>query len=83
MGVTGSVDGAGPVEAAEDATADDEEFAAFSTAPDEPAVVDEHPATAAVTSTIPTVISFMRVLIAFSHLWRWGCESSSVLLDER
>jgi len=32
------------------------------------AVVDEHPATAAVTSTNPTVRSFIRVLIACSNL---------------
>ena len=37
-------------------------------APAGPAVVDEHPATAAVTSTKPTVRSFMRVLIACSNL---------------
>jgi hypothetical protein len=37
------------------------------TAPDEPAV-DEHPATAAVTSTNPTVSSFSGVLIALPNL---------------
>ena len=33
----------------------------------DPAVVDEHPATAAVTSTSPMVSSFMRVLISVPH----------------
>jgi hypothetical protein len=42
--------------------------ASFCIAPDEPAVVDEHPATAAVTSTTPTVSSFMRVIIAVPDL---------------
>ena len=79
MGVTGSGDGAGAVEAADD---DAEEVAAFCTAPDEPAVVDEHPAIAAVASTNPTVSSFSRVLTSFSILERWGCESSRRLFDE-
>ena len=73
MGVTGAGDGAGAVEAADDADADAaddaEAVAAFCTAPDEP-VVDEHPATAAVTSTNPTVSSFMPVLKSFSILER-------------
>ena len=64
VGVTGSGDGAGAVEAADDAA---ESVASFCTAPDEP-VVEEHPATAAVTSTTPTVSSFKRVLIAFPNL---------------
>jgi hypothetical protein len=63
VGVTGSGDGAGPVEAGDDA-ADD---ASSCIAPDEPAV-DEHPATAAVTSTTPTVSNFRRVLTAFPNL---------------
>ena len=47
VGLTGSGDGAGAVEAADDAAAEDAEaVAAFCTAPDEPAVVDEHPAIA-------------------------------------
>ena len=52
-------------EAAGDAAAD--AGVSFCTAPDE-ASVDEHPATAAVTSTTPTVSSFKRVLIASSNL---------------
>ena len=84
VGVTGSAEEVGPVEAADDAAADADDdaeaVAAFCTAPDEP-VVDEHPATAAVTSTTPTVSSFIRVLIEFSILERWGCESSSHLFD--
>ena len=75
VGVTGSAEEVGPVEAADDAAADADDdaeaVAAFCTAPDEP-VVDEHPATAAVTSTNPTVSSFMRLLMAFPDLKRWG-----------
>ena len=67
MGVTGSAEEVGPVEAADDAAADAEAVAAFCTAPEEP-VVDEHPATATVTSTNPTVSSFKRVLIAYPVL---------------
>ena len=67
VGVTGSGDGAGAVEAADDDDAAEE--ASSCTAPDEP-VVDEHPATAAVTSTNPTVSSFMPVLKSFSILER-------------
>ena len=58
-------DGAGAVEAADDDAAAEE--ASSCTAPDEPAV-DEHPATATVTSTNPTVSSFKRVLIAYAVL---------------
>ena len=65
VGVTGSGDGAGAVEAADDDAAAEE--ASSCTAPDEPAV-DEHPATATVTSTNPTVSSFKRVLIAYPVL---------------
>ena len=61
LGLTGSGDGAGPVEAADDDDAAEE--ASSCTAPDEP-VVDEHPAIAAVASTSPTVSSFKRVPIA-------------------
>ena len=60
-----SGDGAGAVEAADDDAAAEE--ASSCTAPDEPAV-DEHPATATVTSTNPTVSSFKRVLIAYPVL---------------
>ena len=67
LGLTGSGDGAGPAEAADDDAAAEE--ASSCTAPDEP-VVDEHPATAAVTSTNPTVSSFMPVLKSFSILER-------------
>ena len=63
MGVTGSAEEVGPVDAADDAAADAEAVAAFCTAPDEP-VVEEHPATAAVTSTNPTVNVLKRVPIA-------------------
>ena len=59
VGVTGSGDGAGLVEAAD---ADAEAVASSCTAPDEPAV-DEHPAIAAVASTSPTVSVLKRVLI--------------------
>ena len=69
VGVTGSGDGAGAVEAADDDDAAEE--ASSCTAPDEP-VVDEHPATAAVTSTSPTVNSFMRVLIAVPRCLMMG-----------
>jgi len=62
VGVTGSGDGAGAVEAADDAAG--ARVTSFCIAPDEPAVVFEHPATAAVTSTNPTVSSCIRVLIA-------------------
>jgi hypothetical protein len=67
--VTGSGNGAGAVEATDDAAADAaddaEAVAAFCTAPDEP-VVDEHPAIAAVASTTPMVSVLKRVLIASS-----------------
>ena len=73
--MTGSGDGAGLVEAADDAGADDAEaVAAFCTAPDEP-VVDEHPAIAAVTSTNPTVNVLKGVLIASLVPWGQGCGS--------
>ena len=85
--MTGSGDGAGAVEVADDAAADADDdvgaVASFCTAPDEPAVVDEHPAIAAVASTSPTVSSFMRVLIEFSILERWGCDSPPYVLDGR
>jgi hypothetical protein len=69
LGLTGSGDGAGLVEAADaDAGADAANSTSSCIAPAGPAVVDEHPATAAVTSTNPTVRSFMRVLIACSNL---------------
>ena len=68
--MTGSGTGAGAVEAADDAAADAaddaEAVASFCTAPDEPAVVDEHPAIAAVASTTPMVSVLKRVLIASS-----------------
>ena len=57
-----------PVEAAGDGDDDAEAEASFCTAPDETAVVDEHPASAAVASTNPTVSSFKRVLISFPDL---------------
>ena len=63
VGVTGSGDGAGAVEAADDAVG--AKVTSFCIAADDPVVVDEHPATAAVTSTKPTVSSFNRVLIAY------------------
>ena len=65
MGVTGSGDGAGAVEAADDDAAAEE--ASSCTAPDEPAV-DEHPAAVAVQSTSPTVSVLKRVLIAYPVL---------------
>ena len=83
VGVTGSGDGAGLVEAADDdAGADAANTTSSCIAPVGPAVVDEHPAIAAVTSTNPTVSSFIRVLIAYSDLSRWGCKSPSCLYDE-
>ena len=78
MGVTGSGDGAGLVEAADDdaadAAADAEAVAAFSTDPDEP-VVDEHPAIAAVASASPMVSVLKGVLIASLDPWGQGCGS--------
>ena len=66
LGMTGPGEEVGP--------ADDDAGAANSTssciAPADPAVVDEHPATPAVTSTNPTVSSFMPVLIAVPDLSR-------------
>ena len=67
LGLTGSGDEVGPADADDDAADDAEAVAAFGIVPDEPAV-DEHPATAAVTSANPTVSSFMRVLTSFSIL---------------
>ena len=70
VGLTGSGDGAGAVEAADDAAAEDAEaVAAFCTAPDEPAVVDEHPAIAAVASTSPAV-AVHRLPLALGHRQR-------------
>ena len=65
VGVAGSGDGAGAVGAA-DEDADDAAGAVASSciAPDEPAVVDEHPAITAVASASPTVSSLIRVPIA-------------------
>ena len=70
VGVTGSGDGAGPVEAADDAAADSAGAEALSSciAPAGPDVVDEHPAADAVTSTNPTVSSFRLFLIAYPNL---------------
>jgi hypothetical protein len=48
----------------DDAGADAANSTSSCIAPADPAVVDEHPATAAVTSTNPTVNSFRRLLIA-------------------
>ena len=69
VGVAGSGDGAGAVGAADedaDDAADDAAGAVASSciAPDEPAVVDEHPAITAVASASPTVSILMRVPIA-------------------
>ena len=72
VGVTGSGGGTGAVEAADD---DAEAVAASCTAPDESAVVDEHPAIAAVARTSPTVSSFMRVLMASLDPWSQGCDT--------
>ena len=59
----GAADTAGPADA--DAGAGDDVVAAASScaAPDEPAVVDEQPAIAAVASTTPTVSSVKRALM--------------------
>ncbi len=66
MGVTGSGEEVGPAD--DDDDIGDGEVASSCIAPAGPAVVDEHPATAAVTSTNPTVSSLIRVLIAYpSH----------------
>ena len=82
MGVTGSAEEVGPVEAAADAAADAEAVAAFCTAPDEP-VVDEHPAIAAVASTSPTVSVLKRVLIASLDPWGQGCGSPRTAVRRR
>ena len=60
VGVAGSGDGAGAVGAADE---DAEAVASSCIAPDEPAVVDEHPAITAAASASPTVSSLMRVPI--------------------
>jgi hypothetical protein len=65
---TGAAEEVGP---ADDDVGDGVEVASSCIAPAGPAVVDEHPATAAVTSTNPTVSSFIRVLIAFPDSNRW------------
>ena len=44
-----------------------EDVASSCAAPEDPADVDEHPATDAVTSTNPTVSSFRCVLIAYPN----------------
>jgi hypothetical protein len=73
LGPTGSGDWAGLVETADaDAGADAANSTSSCIAPADPAVVDEHPATAAVTSTNPTVSSFRRVLISHPDLSRRG-----------
>jgi hypothetical protein len=69
----GAVDPAGAVKgvgAVENTGAPDEgaDVASSCAAPEDPTVVDEHPATDAVTSTNPTVSSFRRVLIAYPNL---------------
>ena len=85
VGVATGLDGAGPVDAAGEAPADTDDdaegVASSYIAPGEP-VVDEHPATAAVTSTSPTLSSFMRGLIASLDPWSQGCESPRLLFDE-
>ena len=68
VGVTGSGDGAGPVEAADDADSAGAEALSSCIAPAGPDVVDEHPAADAVTSTNPTVSSFRLFLIAYPNL---------------
>ena len=73
VGVTGSGDGVGPVEAVDDADA--EAVTSFCIAPDDPVVVDEHPAIAAVASTIPMVSVLKRVLIPSLDPWSQGCDS--------
>ena len=73
VGVAGSGDGAGAVGAADEdaddaaddaAPVDSEAVASSCIAPDEPAVVDEHPAITAAASASPTVSILMRVPIA-------------------
>ncbi len=64
VGLTGAGEEVGPADDDDDAGA----VTPSCIAPVGPAVVDEHPATAAVTSTNPTVRSFIRVLIACSNL---------------
>ena len=65
VGVAGSGDGAGAVGTAdEDANEPAEAVASSCIAPDEPAVVDEHPAITAAASASPTVSNLMRVPIA-------------------
>ena len=73
LGLTGSGDEVGPADDDDVADGDDDSATSSCIAPAGPAVVDEHPATAAVTSTNPMVSSVMRVLIAFSDLSRWRC----------
>jgi hypothetical protein len=63
VGVAGSVDGAAAVGTA-DEDADAGAVASSCIAPDEPAVVDEHPAITAAASASPTVSILMRVPIA-------------------
>ena len=81
--MTGSAEEVGPVEAAADAAADAEAVAAFCTAPDEPAVVDEHPAIAAVASTSPMVSVLKGVLIASLDPWGQGCGSPRTVVRRR
>ena len=78
--MTGSGEEVGPAD--DDAGADPANSTSSCIAPSDPAVVDEHPATPAVTSTNPPVSSFMPVLIAVPDLSRWGCESPRRLFDE-
>jgi len=67
VGVTGAGEEVGPADD-DEAAGDGVEVASSWIAPAGPAAVDEHPAIAAVTSTNPTVRSFIRILIACSTL---------------
>ena len=67
VGLIGAGEEVGPADD-DEAAGDGVEVASSWIAPAGPAVVDEHPATAAVTSTNPTVRSFIRILIACSTL---------------
>ena len=78
VGVTGSGDGVGPVEAVDDADA--EAVTSFCIAPDDPVVVDEHPAIAAVASTAAMVSVSKRVLIPSLDPWSQGCDSPRTII---
>ena len=56
---------AAPDAAPAEGTADDDADTSSSTAPDDPAVVDEHPATATDTTATPTASTLRRTLIAY------------------